>query len=150
MLLNKLKTIPGATTSIYLGTENVTYTISLFHRADAVLMYHGAAAANLVFCRRFAFALEVTTYSDISSSSPWRSNFPTLRQLRPDLVLLVYRIPLAAAFPHVDVRELESAEDRDALIKQLENVTVSSNDADNITSLISTAYRRTQGGESNA
>ena len=98
-------------------------------------MFHGAAAANLVFCRRQTFAVELTTYHDVDERRPWRANFPSVRALRPDMHLLTYHLPFPIVYPDIHVNLLQRA-DTDHFIKGLHSVHIPRHAVDNILEMI--------------
>lgn len=130
------------------GSENVTATMGAYYQASVILMYHGAAAANLLFTRRNTVVVEITTYKNTDSLQRWRSNKASLSSgwegllhLRPDLRWFVHHIPLSIAYPQVKETEFGSHSDGNRFIKGLRNVHLSRNDIDNIEDLLAENLR---------
>ena len=116
---------------IYHGNETIRETIIKFRSANVVVMYHGAAAANLIFCRARTIAVEFTTYHDVQEKHRWRANFRTIRALRPDLRLLTYHLPFRTVYPNIN-HSLNDVEDTDHFIKDLYNVHIPKHVMDNV------------------
>lgn len=115
---------------IYNGTEDVNTTIGIFYRAAAVVMYHGAAAANMLFTRKSTIMIEWTTY--VNSTHIWRSNVPHLLRLRGDIESHVHALPLSTAFPNVNVTELTARRDGDRWMKTMRDVKLTDTDIHNM------------------
>ena len=121
---------------IYRGNEPVEVTIEIFHRASAVVMYHGAAAANLIFSNSGQYVVEVTTYMNLESSKHWRSNIYGIP--RTDLRRVLYRVSFENAFPHLKDIVLNDST-ADGFIKNTFNVTLQKPDIDNIAEMLKSA-----------
>lgn len=107
---------------IYHGDESLERTISLFHRADVVIMFHGAAAGNLVFSRSNVIFFELSTYTDVDSKKQWRSNTHTLTPIKPDIISIVYYLPLRTIVSNATLTELCGTENKDKFVKSLRNI----------------------------
>ena len=121
---------------IFSGKESVLETIKIYASADIVLAYHGAAAANMIFAPHSATFIEVSTFSDSFDAKAWRSNMRNLQELRPDLKLLTYRIPLYHGWPEMNLTQVDVHPDADHFIKELSNVSLRPADIRNIMEII--------------
>jgi len=114
----------GIRIQLYTGVENVSQTIELFYSAKVVVMFHGAAAANLIFCEDDTIVVELSLFSNFLGTTKWRSNAPTLRAYKPQIVLGVYYIFLETALPSLDSNKLNSIHDVDGFLKKQNNITL--------------------------
>jgi len=126
--------------SVYSGLENVTRTIKMFSSANVVIMYHGAAAANIVFCEDNTAVLEISCYADLAGSKKWRSNAPSLRALKPKVTLGVFYLPLQEAFPSLNSTILDSVGNLNSFIKGLSNIHVGASQLEVIGSFIQNSF----------
>ena len=114
----------GGIVDLYHGNETVKKTMSLFHNAAAVVMFHGAAAGNMIFCRKHTIFFEISTYADAASRVKWRSNKKTLIPIRPDLVPIVHYIPVHDIVAEATIHALEESENKDQFVKSFRNITL--------------------------
>jgi len=114
----------GGMVDLYHGNETAKKTMSLFHNAAAVVMFHGAAAGNMIFCRKHTIFFEISTYADATSRVKWRSNTKTLLPIRPDLVPIVHYIPVHDIVAEATVRLLEESENKDQFVKSFRDITL--------------------------
>ena len=84
----------GMLVSIFDGDMPLLDTIALFRNADAVVGWHGAGMANVVFCRRGTKVVEITTFRDLKNTRSWRTNMKAVTAWR-DYAKLVLHVPLA-------------------------------------------------------
>jgi len=103
--------------SLYDGDEDALRTVEMFHSAHVVIHFHGAAAANIVFCEENTTVLELTVFQDFNGTRKWRTNAPFLRAFRPNIKIGVYHLPLNVAFPALSSSLLAASDDVDLLIK---------------------------------
>ena len=115
----------GGSVDVYYGNETVKKTMLLYRNAAAVVMFHGAAASNMIFCREHAIFFEISTYTDKTSEVKWRSNTNTLLPIRPDIVSIVHYMPVHEILAETTIAELEDSENRDQFIKSIRNITLS-------------------------
>ena len=107
-----------------------------FSRADAVVMYHGAAAANLLFCKQFTLVVEITTYTDSMSKKSWRKNTDQIALIRPDLKVKVFRIPLHQVVSIDIYNEKKDARDKYQHMKDARDIQLLKSDAEGIKEII--------------
>ena len=119
----------GTKLAIYNGTESINRTVEIFRRSIAVLMFHGAAAANVIFCRRRAVLVEISTFQDLESKLRWRNNSWHVSRVRPDIRYIVKFVPLQLVYPNIDMKKLKESQETmlrtenvDHFIKDLRNV----------------------------
>ena len=62
----------------------------------------------------------------------WRSNLEHLRELRPDLKTVIFRIPLSHGWPGLNLSNVDGHEDADHYIKMLKNVELRRSDVQNL------------------
>lgn len=129
--LEKLARDYGRQFDIYYGTEDVEDTILKFHSADIVLLFHGAAAANMLFANRETHIIEISTYRD--DSRFWRSNTGPVKQVRPDINTCTYWIPLSQVSPDLNLSAVDESTNADAYIKNnFQTVSLRNSDVDNL------------------
>ena len=110
---------------VYSGIENATHTIKMFYSARVVIMFHGAAAANLVFCEDNTTVLGISCFADLEGINKWRSNAQLLRSLKPNITLGVLYVPLQVAYPHLNATVMAATSNADKLIKDQSGVHLS-------------------------
>lgn len=108
--------------SFFFGNETDSETISKFAKADAVIMFHGAAAGNMIFTRPGTVLLELTTYTDTNSTKPWRANSNTMLPVRPDLLWIIHHLSIMDIANEESIKRLSVASDKDRFVKSLENI----------------------------
>ena len=99
-------------------------------------MYHGAAAANLVFCKHFTMVIEITTYTDTLAKESWRRNTDQIAVIRPDLKVRVIHIPLDQVLSNDIIDGNYSGRDKDLLVKDSRNIQLLRSDAEGIKEVI--------------
>ena len=102
----------------------------MFHAARVVIMFHGAAAANVVFCEEDTLILEVTFFEDFDGARKWRSNAPTLKALRPQMIFAVYYLPLQVALPHLNSSMLKDVDNVDLFLKAQSDIQIGETELD--------------------
>ena len=135
-LLQALKSMSNTTVLLFKGDEDTRNSIEFFARADAVVMYHGAAAANLVFCKMFTVVIEITTYTDTLAKESWRRNTDQIAVIRPDLKVRVIHIPLDQVLSNDIIDGNYSGRDKDLLVKDSRNIQLLRSDAEGIKEVI--------------
>jgi len=120
---------------VYTGEETVKRTIQIFHEADVIVGYHGAAMANILFASRQICFIEISTYASTDMSRSWRTNSNTLRNFRPDLNIFVYRIPLDHGWPTLNTSNVDVHEDADHYIKEFTDISLPKSDIDNVVNI---------------
>lgn len=120
----------------YAGKETIDRTVEIFHSADLVIGFHGAAAANMLFAAQGACYIEISTYTKSDMSTKWRSNAESLKSSRPDLKTFTFNIPLDHGWPTLNTTDVDANENADGFIKSLTNITLQENDLDNLMSLV--------------
>jgi len=108
--------------SFYFGNETDSETISIFSKADAVVMFHGAAAGNIIFTSPGTVLLELTTYTDTNSTKPWRTNSNTMLPVRPDLLWITHHLNIEEITDEENIQKLNMASDKDRFVKSLKNI----------------------------
>jgi len=121
---------------VYTGKETTESTMQAFYTASAVIMYHGAAAANLMFARSGQLAIEVTTYMDEQSSRRWRANFVTLKKMRKDVRFMIHHVGQTYAVLNATSLADERNKSIDSILKEAVNVSMSNHDVDNIVGIV--------------
>lgn len=58
----------------YSGDESIKSTFDIFTNAAGVIGYHGAGFANALFTARRSCMMELSTWKDLESTIPWRTN----------------------------------------------------------------------------
>jgi len=58
----------------YSGQESIKNTFEIFTNAASVIGYHGAGFANALFTARPSCMMELSTWKDLESTRPWRTN----------------------------------------------------------------------------
>lgn len=128
---------------VYDGKESVEETIRKFHSADVVLLYHGAAAANMVFAKRGAHIIEITTFAKSDDSIGWRANVQYLFTHRPDIKTLVYFIPLSHGWPGLNLTSVDELGNKaDHYVKALSNITLRRSDVLNLGNIVKGALEK--------
>lgn len=84
---------------LYTGAEQDARVVQMFYSADVIILFHGAAAANLYFSRENVICVEISTYRDLNSTIMWRNNLRLIMQHRPDIIAFNMYLPLDEAFP---------------------------------------------------
>jgi hypothetical protein len=64
----------------YSGQESIKSTFEMFTNAAGVIGYHGAGFANALFTARPSCIMELTTWYDLESTRPWRTNRFLIRE----------------------------------------------------------------------
>ena len=108
--------------SFYFGNETDSETISIFSKADAIVMFHGAAAGNIIFTSPGTVLLELTTYTDTNSTKPWRTNSNTMLPVRPDLLWVIHHLNIEDITDEENIQKLNMASDKDRFVKSLKNI----------------------------
>ena len=135
-LLLALESISESAVILFKGDESIRTSMEIFTRADAVVMYHGAAAANLLFCKHLTLVVEITTYTDTVSKKSWRKNTDQIALIRPDLKVKVFRIPLHQVVSIDIINEKEDARDKDQYMKDARDIQLLKSDAEGIKEII--------------
>ena len=138
----------GMLVSIYDGGTSLLDTIALFRSADAVVGWHGAGMANVVFCRNGTKVIEITTYKDLNQTRSWRTDIKKVTAWRK-YAKLVVRVPLTRVllanrisiqrFPEmVPKRAHTNASDVDHFIKHLQYAALTSNVIQQVVAFLAT------------
>lgn len=130
--LQKLARDFGRQIDVYNGTETIRDTVQKFRRADIVLHFHGAAAANMLFARRGTRIIEINTFVKSDDSKQWRTNMNRLKELRPDVSTLIYSIPLSHGWPELNLDKVDKHADADRYIRDFKDVSLRKSDVVNL------------------
>lgn len=128
---------------VYTGEETVQRTIQIFHEADVIVGYHGAAMTNMLFASRQSCFIEISTYASTDMSRPWRTNSNALKKVRPDLNIFVYRIPLDHGWHTLNTSSVDVHEDADHYIKAFTNISLPKSDIDNVVNIAEACILKT-------
>lgn len=113
----------------YSGQESIKSTFDIFTNAAGVVGYHGAGFANALFTARPSCIMELTTWKDLESTRPWRTN-RFLTKESPYLVWHTLRIKLQTLLDaNPGVAKASRAKD---IIKELRIIKLSESDVGNL------------------
>lgn len=135
----------------YYGSESVADTIRMFVLANLIAGYHGAGIANAMFTSRPACVLEVSTFKDLKSKKPWRTNADLIK-VSPNLAEWeTYKLPLKQLLDanHLSWQSLASPSTDavdvvDESIKDLPLVSLTSGDVEHMAGWVSRCLERVE------
>ena len=110
---------------IYYGTETPLNTVRIFQKARYLVGYHGAGLVNAYFMQNSTCILEISTFTDLNNSRPWRSNMKEVTKYGT-FDAQVLRIPIQQLLNSNRVKY--RARDTDHFVKKLKYVTLTDND----------------------
>ncbi len=134
----------GIELDVHNSGDDTNTTIHKFHRASAVIAFHGAALANLLFSSENTFAIEISTFSDLQSSVPWRSVTDGFkRRIRPDLTTEVYRLSLESAFGVEQAIKIVESGNANMAILRSRNIRLSEEDVQALRGMVHSRWMNT-------
>lgn len=112
---------------VYTGAESPLETVRVFQRARYLVGYHGAGLVNAYFMHNATRILEISTFTDLNNTRPWRSNMKEVTKYG-DFRTRILRLPIqqilhGAAYRHNDT---------DHFIKDLKYVPLTRHDIEGI------------------
>jgi hypothetical protein len=119
------KHLPNFAHEVYFGNESLVETISKFSRSVVVVGFHGAGAANTVFCPEKAIIIELTLFSSIDARTLWRTNRDTIKPWHTSLKWAVFPLSLQEArIPRLQQIRNHEISDVDHYLKDIPSVHV--------------------------
>lgn len=133
-LIDALSRSGSCAVKVFDGSGSVKDTISLFRGASAVVGYHGAGLANVVFALNGTVVVEVTTYTDMNGTHSWRTNMEKVTQWGTYVKHIIH-IPLAELLRANTISHAKFGEvqDVDHFIKGLRYVPLAQREIETIT-----------------
>ena len=118
---------------VYTGKEDPRKTVEIFQKARYLVGYHGAGLVNAYFMNNETRILEITTYTDLNNSVPWRSNMKEVTKYgRFDTSVL--KLPIQQLLRTNNVSY--TTHDTDHFIKDLKFVSLTKSDVRKIVDFV--------------
>lgn len=115
---------------VYTGQESPRATIEIFQKARYLVGYHGAGLVNAYFMNNSTRILEISTYTDLNNSVPWRTNMKEVTKYGK-FETQVIRLPIQQLLRANNVSRYVTT-DPDHFVKGLKYVSLTQQDVQRI------------------